>query len=354
MVPLEADRFEDRRVQRLRQAAHLLEHPLRDLGDVAQLGPQRRSGRRLPLGAAEHRSHRRQRLAELVVQLPGEVAQRRLARGDELLGDVAPLARQRVEPGEQPPVRSNQVQAGDGDRGERRRQEPVDLPLDLIVDPLDPRRGRLLALVVVDQQPRDRRAERGLPGLQRQPDLRARLVLVPVARQREDPVGGVPELRQRIDQVLPLLGRAAAGADLRFAGQRVVEIAPDPLQRRRPGRERIGLAALGVEHVAHREPERVQIVLDAQQLQRVLAVAVGEAGLQLPQAADLAGQVVRVGRHRRQGDDHPRQQPPGRRPRLLRPHARALLQHRPDSGRRLTTTTSGVLLRQAYYVGRRT
>ena len=84
---------------------------------------------------------------------------------------------------EQPPVGANQVQAGRGDRDERRGEEPVDLPLHA------GRRCPATCCAVCsslslfcDQQPRDRGAERRLPRLQRQPDLRARLVLVAAAR----------------------------------------------------------------------------------------------------------------------------------------------------------------------------
>ena len=93
------------------------------------------------------------------------------------LRQLAPLVGQRRELREQPAVRVNQIQAGRDDRGQRRGQEPVDLTLHAAVDVLHLLRGLLLARVVLHEQPRDRRAQRGLPLLQRQPDLRARLVL---------------------------------------------------------------------------------------------------------------------------------------------------------------------------------
>ena len=82
-------------MQRLRQAADVVERRLRDLADLAQLGPQRRAVRRVSAGAAEHRAHRGQDLAELVVQLARDLAQRRFARGDQLLRELAALVRQR-------------------------------------------------------------------------------------------------------------------------------------------------------------------------------------------------------------------------------------------------------------------
>ena len=54
--------------------------------------------------------------------------------------------------------------------------------------------------------------------------------------------------------------------------------------------------------------ELVQIVLDAQQLQRVAAVAVGQIALQLAQARDLPREVPGIRRHRGQRDDQPEQE----------------------------------------------
>ena len=170
---------------------------LRDLADLAQVGSQRRALRRLLAGAAEHRADRGQDLAELVVQLARDLAQRRLARGDQLLRQLAPLVRERGEPREQPAVRANQVQARRDDRRQRRGEEPVDLALHLAVDVLHLLRRLLFGLVVLDEQPRHGGAERRLPRLQRQLDLRARLRLLSGARQREDAIDRVPELRER-------------------------------------------------------------------------------------------------------------------------------------------------------------
>ena len=117
-----------------------------------------------------------------------DLAQRRLARGDQLCASSRRSSDSVASSREQPPVRANQVQAGRDDRRQRRGQEPVDLPLHLAVDVLDLLRRLLFALVVLHEQPRDGGAERRLPRLQRQLDLRARLVLLPVAGQLEDAV----------------------------------------------------------------------------------------------------------------------------------------------------------------------
>ncbi len=62
---------------------------------------------------------------------------------------------------------------------------------------LDTPGGLLLAFVVLDQQPRDGGAQRGLARLKRQPDLCSSIRFVAACGEREDPVRGVPELRQR-------------------------------------------------------------------------------------------------------------------------------------------------------------
>ena len=92
-------------------------------------------------------------------------------------------------------------------------------------------------------------------------------------------------------EVLALLGRPPRHGNLRFAPERALEIDADAIELRGPRGQRIRLIA--VEHVAHRQAERVEIVLDAEQLERVRAVAIGEVGLQLAQARNLARRVPR-------------------------------------------------------------
>jgi hypothetical protein len=89
--------------------------------------------------------------------------------------------------------------------------------------------------------------------------------------------------------------------NLLLATQRVVQICANALELRGPRRQRIGLIV--VQHVAHRQGQRVQIVLDAKQLQRVFPVAVHQIVLQFAQAGDLPRDVSRVSNHGRQRDD---------------------------------------------------
>ena len=108
-----------------------------------------------------------------------------------------------------------------------------------------------------------------------------------------------------------LFGRPARHRDLLLAAQRGIEVGADALKLRRPGRQRIRLVA--VEHVAHRQAELVQVVLDAEQLERVLPAAVDQIRLQHAQAGDLPRHVPRIGHHGRERDDQPEQQRRGRR-----------------------------------------
>ena len=141
---------------------------------------------------------------------------------------------------EQPPVRANQVQAGGDDRRQRRGEEPVDLPLHPAVDVLHLLRGLLLGLVVLHEQPRHRGAERRLPRLQRQLDLRARLVFLSGARQREDAVRRRPRTaRARLARYCALLRRPPRQRHRSLLLQRIVQIEADAIELRRPRGERI-------------------------------------------------------------------------------------------------------------------
>ena len=65
-----------------------------------------------------------------------------------------------------------------------------------------------------------------------------------------------------------------------------------------------------VQHVAHREPEQMQIVLNAQQLEGVLAVAIDQFALEHTEASNLAIDIDGVRNHRDQRQDQPDQEAP--------------------------------------------
>jgi hypothetical protein len=70
------------------------------------------------------------------------------------------------------------------------------------------------------QQPRDRGAKRGLARLQRQLNLIASFFFLAGASQFEHAVDGIPKLRQRLAEELPLVGGASGGRKLLFQLER--------------------------------------------------------------------------------------------------------------------------------------
>ena len=85
------------------------------------------------------------------------------------------------------------------------------------------------------------------------------------------------------------------------------EIEANSLELRRPRRQRIG--PLAVEHVAHGERQRIQIVLNAEKLQGILAITVGEVGLKNAKPGNLPGHIPGIDQDGRQRDDQSDQQP---------------------------------------------
>ena len=100
------------------------------------------------------------------------------------------------------------VEAGQQNGDQRRGEEHIDLALDAVVN-LDDARGLLFVFVVLDQQSGDGGAERRLTRLQRELELLARVVSLPVARESEHAIDGVPELGEGTAQKRALLGSAA-------------------------------------------------------------------------------------------------------------------------------------------------
>ncbi len=240
------------------------------------------------------------------MKLTRQVPQRGFARGDELLRQLAPAVGERRELGEEPPVGTNQVQPGRRNHHERGRQEPVDLSLHLIVDLLDALSRLLFGFVVLDEQPRNGRTQRRLSSLERQRDLRARGVLPAVSGKRERAIDRVPELGQRVGQAIALRRGAAGRRQFGLSRERIVEIPADARKLLGPGHHRIRVVV--VQHVPHREPEQMQIVLNAQQLEGILAVPIDQVALKHTKARNLAIDVDRVGHDGRQRQDQPDQE----------------------------------------------
>ena len=78
-----------------------------------------------------------------------------------------------------------------------------------------------------------------------------------------------------------------------------------------PGFDRVGFVA--VEHVPHRQAQRMQFVLDAQELEGILAIPVHGARLQVLQSGNLVERVEREHRDRGERDRKPHEQTTGRR-----------------------------------------
>src|SRR5713226_7137038 len=110
---------------------------------------------------------------------------------------VAALLRKSGQLREQSAVGVDQVQAGEHDDGQSRGEEYIYLALDAIVNLPGARGDLFFIFIVLDEQARDRRAERCLARLQGDSYLRARLVLLAALCQCESSVSGIPELGER-------------------------------------------------------------------------------------------------------------------------------------------------------------
>ena len=78
----------------------------------------------------------------------------------------------------------------------------------------------------------------------------------------------------------------------------VDEVSADAFELRNPGDDGVRLG--GVLHVAHGQAERVEVVLDAEEVEGVAAIAVDEVALEFMEAGELKGDV---GGEREDGED---------------------------------------------------
>src|SRR6266581_3022196 len=152
--------FQQNRVKRLRKSPDVIQGRLRDLLHFLQIVAQRRSFRDVFAGTAQHRPDRGQDLPEFIVELAGNVAQRRFLRGDQFLRQLAALFGKLRQARKNLANTANQIQARQNDSDESRREEEIELALHAIVNMRNPYRGLLLAFVVFHQQPGNGCAER--------------------------------------------------------------------------------------------------------------------------------------------------------------------------------------------------
>jgi hypothetical protein len=201
---------------------------------------------------------------------------------------------------EEAAIVANEIEAGDDDGDENGGEEGVKLALDPVVDRGDSSGGAFFGFVVLHEEAGDGGAERCLARLQGVANLLGGGGLEARLRQGEHAIDGIPELREGLIEIEELV---AGGSRLRESGfvfDGVFEVGADAFKLRDPGED--GIRFGGVLHVAHGETQGVEIVLDAQELQRIAAVAVDEFALEFTHAGELDGDVGRVSEDGEDGD----------------------------------------------------
>ncbi len=133
-------------------------------------------------------------------------------------------------------------------------------------------RGLFFAFVILYEQPRHRGAERGLAGLQCELDLVARFLFLARSCQLEHAIYSIPKLREGLIQESALVQGARGGRKSFFQFQGGIQIFANTLKLSAPRGERVRFTC--IEHVAHGEAQGIQIILHAEKLQRIAAIAV--------------------------------------------------------------------------------
>ena len=167
---------------------------------------------------------------------------------------------------------------------QQHRDEEQDLPRDPIVHGAVGAGRFLLHLIVDDEELRDHAVDGALLRDERVAHDVARLRFVRPAHLEHAaerlPVGG-----QAVHEPLLLRRFANRRRQRLLEPRRFVEILPDALEGGLPAVERIRFGAF--HHVAHQHGQRGEGVLDAQQLQRVLAVPLADRRLLVAKTADF-------------------------------------------------------------------
>jgi len=216
------------------------------------------------------------------------------------LREVAALGREFGDLCEEAAIVADEIEAGENDGDENRGEEEIELALNAIVDMRDAERGAFFCFVVLDEEAGDSGAEGGLAGLKRVADLLGGGGIGTRFCERKHAIDGVPELREGLIEVEKLVVGGSGLGESGFVFNGVLEVGADAFELRDPGENWIGLG--GVLHVAHSEAERVEVVLNAEELERVTAVAVNEVALQFVDACELEGDVGGVGEDGEDGD----------------------------------------------------
>ena len=202
--------------------------------------------------------------------------------------------------GEEATIVADEIETGEDDGDENGGEEKVDLALDAVVDCGDAGGGALFGFVVLDEEEGDGGAEGGLARLQGVADLPGGGGFETGLGKGEHAIDGVPELGEGLIEIEALVAGGCCFGERGFVFERVFEVDANAFELRDPSDDGIGFA--GILHVAHGEAESVEVVLDAEELEGVAAIAVDEFALEFAEAGELDGDVGGVGEDGEDGD----------------------------------------------------
>jgi len=190
------------------------------------------------------------------------------------LREIAALRGEFGDLSEKATIVADEIEAGEDDGDEDGSEEEIELALDAVVDRGDASCGALFGFVCFGRGGGRRWSSERLGaaaeclGFAGQRRIRARL------REGEHAIYGVPELREGLIQIAALIAGGCGYGKGRLLLKGVDEVGADAFELRDPGDDGVRLG--GILHVAHSEAEGVEIVLDAEKLERVTAIAVDE------------------------------------------------------------------------------
>ena len=214
--------------------------------------------------------------------------------------EIAALRGEFGDLSEKATIVADEIEAGEDDGDEDGSEEEIELALDAVVDRGDASCGALFGFVVLNEKAGDGGAERGLARLQGVTNLLGGSGFEAGLREGEHAIYGVPELREGLIQIAALIAGGCGYGEGRLLLKGVDEVGADAFELRDPGDDGVRLG--GILHVAHSEAEGVEIVLDAEELERVAAIAVDEFALEFAQSGELEGDVACVGEDGEDGD----------------------------------------------------
>jgi hypothetical protein len=287
-------------MQSLGEAADVVERGLCDALNFLEIGVDGGIGGEMLTGAADERADGGEHLAEFIVKFAGDVAESGLLSGDEFLGQVAALRGELGDVGEEAAIVADEIEAGEDDGDKDGGEEEIKLALDAIVDGGAAGGGALFGFVVLYEEAGDGGAEGGLARLEGVANLLRGGGFETSLREGEHAIDGIPELSEGLIEIAALVAGGSGFGEGGFLLEGVDEIGADAFELRNPGDD--GIRFGGILHVAHSQTQGVEIVLDAEELERVAAIAVDEFTLEFAEAGELNGDVSGVGKDGEDGD----------------------------------------------------